>query len=150
MFTNDYNTFYSGKIVITFPLAYQLKRMYVMQNIQIQQDDTFIEQFETMLAKEGPFSSWTLFRMAFDAEMTTMVTDFHGLRSLEHLPHIEFMPHQINCAHEAIEKMNGRAILADEVGLGKTIEAGLILKEYMVRGLVKKALILVPASLVNQ
>src|SRR5699024_9634019 len=41
-------------------------------------------------------------------------------------------------------------ILADEVGLGKTIEAGLILKEYMIRGLVQKALILVPASLVNQ
>src|SRR5690606_5921957 len=41
-------------------------------------------------------------------------------------------------------------ILADEVGLGKTIEAGLILKEYMIRGLVKKVLILVPASLVSQ
>lgn len=46
--------------------------------------------------------------------------------------------------------MNGKAILADEVGLGKTIEAGLVLKEYMIRGLVKKALILVPASLVSQ
>lgn len=43
--------------------------------------------------------------------------------------------------------MNGRAILADEVGLGKTIEAGMILKEYMEKGLVKKFLILVPASL---
>ncbi|MFP3339539.1 SNF2-related protein, partial [Micrococcus sp. SIMBA_131] len=40
--------------------------------------------------------------------------------------------------------------LADEVGLGKTIEAGLIIKEYMIRGLVKKVLILVPASLVSQ
>lgn len=46
--------------------------------------------------------------------------------------------------------MRGRAILADEVGLGKTIEAGLILKEYIIRGLVKKVLILVPASLVLQ
>lgn len=43
--------------------------------------------------------------------------------------------------------MNGKAILADEVGLGKTIEAGMIIKEYMNRGLVKKFLILVPASL---
>lgn len=33
--------------------------------------------------------------------------------------------------------MNGKAILADEVGLGKTVEAGLILKEYMIRGLAK-------------
>lgn len=46
--------------------------------------------------------------------------------------------------------MNGKAILADEVGLGKTVEAGLIIKEYMIRGLAKKILILVPASLVSQ
>ena len=36
--------------------------------------------------------------------------------------------------------MNGKAILADEVGLGKTIEAGLILKEYMIRGLSEKSI----------
>ena len=53
-------------------------------------------------------------------------------------------------AETVIERMNGKAILADEVGLGKTIEAGLILKEYLIRGLVKKVLILVPASLINQ
>ena len=46
-----------------------------------------------------------------------------------------------------IDEMDGRAILADEVGLGKTIAAGMILKEYLERGLVKKFLILVPASL---
>src|SRR5690606_33836368 len=46
--------------------------------------------------------------------------------------------------------MNGRAILADEVGLGKTIEAGMIIKEYMLRGLARRVLILVPATLVWQ
>lgn len=46
-----------------------------------------------------------------------------------------------------IDDMNGKAILADEVGLGKTIEAGMILKEYIDRGIVEKFLILVPASL---
>ena len=59
-------------------------------------------------------------------------------------------PHQLEAAKQVVEEMNGKAILADEVGLGKTIEAGLILKEYMIRGLVKKVLILVPASLVTQ
>lgn len=43
--------------------------------------------------------------------------------------------------------MRGQAILADEVGLGKTIEAGIVLKEYLIRGLVKRVLILTPASL---
>ena len=63
---------------------------------------------------------------------------------------MEFFDHQIETAKTVMEDMNGRAILADEVGLGKTIEAGLILKEYMISGLVKNALLLVPASLVNQ
>src|SRR5439155_1560920 len=49
-----------------------------------------------------------------------------------------------------LREMRGRAILADEVGLGKTIEAGLLLKEYAIRGLVRRALILTPASLTGQ
>ncbi len=58
--------------------------------------------------------------------------------------------HQIQTAKMVIEKLNGRALLADEVGLGKTIEAGLVLKEYLLRGMVRKVLILTPASLITQ
>lgn len=58
--------------------------------------------------------------------------------------------HQVQTARIVIEKLNGRALLADEVGLGKTIEAGLILKEYLLRGMAKKVLILTPASLITQ
>src|SRR5690606_24372473 len=79
-----------------------------------------------------------------------VIPEFHGLQVLRHLPQLSPYPHQMSVASTVIEEMNGKAILADEVGLGKTIEAGLILKEYMIRGLVKKALILVPASLVSQ
>ena len=60
------------------------------------------------------------------------------------------MPHQIEVAKRAIYDMGTRAILADEVGLGKTIEAGLILKEKIIRNEVEKALILTPASLTEQ
>ena len=49
-----------------------------------------------------------------------------------------------------MKTFRGRAILADEVGLGKTIEAGLIIKEYMMRGLVRTALVLAPSSLIRQ
>ena len=55
-------------------------------------------------------------------------------------PNLTPLPHQLEAAKQVVENMNGKAILADEVGLGKTIEAGLILKEYMIRGLVKKVL----------
>lgn len=121
-----------------------------MNNIQIYRDSSFISQLESNLESEKPLSSWELFQMAYEAELTTMTRDFKGLISLQYLPHMTLLPYQVKAAEKAIEEMNGRAILADEVGLGKTIEAGLILKEYMVRGLVRKTLILVPASLVNQ
>ena len=60
------------------------------------------------------------------------------------------LPHQIQTAYKVINDMHARAILADEVGLGKTVEAGIIIKELYLRGLIKKILILVPAALAVQ
>jgi len=100
--------------------------------------------------KGGPWDDWTLCQLAYEAEQASLVGSFDELLSLGHLSDLEPMPHQLDTARKVLHDMRGRAILADEVGLGKTIEAGLILKEYMVRGLVRKALILVPASLVLQ
>lgn len=72
------------------------------------------------------------------------------LSCLNELTHLTLHPHQIQAATKVVFEMGGRALLADEVGLGKTIEAGLILKEYISRGHVKTVLILVPASLGGQ
>jgi SNF2 family DNA or RNA helicase len=60
------------------------------------------------------------------------------------------LPYQIDGALKILRDLNGSALLADEVGLGKTITAGLVLKECIVRGFVKKVLILTPPSLVDQ
>ena len=60
------------------------------------------------------------------------------------------LPHQYQTVTKVINQLEGRALLADEVGLGKTIEAGMILKEYLLRGLVETCLILTPASLAFQ
>lgn len=60
------------------------------------------------------------------------------------------LPHQQNAALRIMRDLDGRALLADEVGLGKTITAAMVLKECIVRGFVNRALILVPPSLVNQ
>lgn len=59
-------------------------------------------------------------------------------------------PHQLETARRVLFEMGGRAILADEVGLGKTIEAGLIIKECILRQTARKVLILTPAGLVWQ
>ncbi|TCT26948.1 helicase-like protein [Melghiribacillus thermohalophilus] len=119
-------------------------------DIQLQIDRTFPEQLQKRLDQNGPFCAYELFKMAYDTAKHLAIPGFKGLVTPDYLPHMEFLPHQLECARQVVENMNGRAILADEVGLGKTIEAGLILKEYMIRGLAKKVLILVPASLVNQ
>lgn len=60
------------------------------------------------------------------------------------------LPHQLHVLNRALETNNIRYILADEVGLGKTIETGMIIKELKARGLVKRILVVCPTGLVSQ
>lgn len=60
------------------------------------------------------------------------------------------LPHQLQALSRALATNQVRLLLADEVGLGKTIEAGLILRELKLRGLVRRALVVVPKGLVKQ
>jgi len=60
------------------------------------------------------------------------------------------LPHQIQALSRAVSGDRIRYLLADEVGLGKTIEAGLILRELKLRGLVKRVLVVAPKGLVSQ
>lgn len=60
------------------------------------------------------------------------------------------LPHQLHVLNRAMETNNIRYILADEVGLGKTIEAGMIVKELKARGLVQRVLVVCPTGLVTQ
>ncbi|MDV2580971.1 DEAD/DEAH box helicase [Alkalibacillus haloalkaliphilus] len=94
-------------------------------------------------------SDWDTFKKAYELSQLSM-TNKNELNSLKYLPNLELLPHQREAVEKVIFHMHGRAILADEVGLGKTIEAGVILKELMIKGLVKKVLILVPSSLIRQ
>ncbi len=74
-----------------------------------------------------------------------------GITTLSHLRRkIKILPHQVKAAIRVLNQMQGRAILADEVGLGKTIEAGIVMKELISRGKAKSVLILTPAALASQ
>lgn len=63
---------------------------------------------------------------------------------------IDLIPHQLYIAHEVSSRQAPRVLLSDEVGLGKTIEACLILHRLLLTGRVSRVLILVPDSLVHQ
>lgn len=62
---------------------------------------------------------------------------------------IDLLPHQVVLTHRVATASPRRFLIADEVGLGKTIETALILRELISRGELKRALIIVPAGLVN-
>jgi len=68
------------------------------------------------------------------------------------LSELPFTPHnyQVETAAKVLYEMGCRALIADEVGLGKTIEAGLIIKELLFTGRASRILVLTPASLVQQ
>jgi len=75
---------------------------------------------------------------------------FDELLCLPHLNGIETFWYQVETVRKVLKQFRGRVLLADEVGLGKTIEAGMVLKEYLLRGMVESVLVLTPASLVGQ
>ncbi|WP_110517683.1 DEAD/DEAH box helicase [Herpetosiphon llansteffanensis] len=83
------------------------------------------------------------------AEHYTLKGGFDHLLSLEYAA-IDAKEYQLRAVRRVLGEMHGNAILADEVGLGKTIEAGLIIKEYHLREMIRTCLILTPAPLSEQ
>ncbi|MCW9031657.1 MAG: SNF2-related protein, partial [Gammaproteobacteria bacterium] len=74
---------------------------------------------------------------------TSLVSGLYGAR-------MSLIPHQLYIAYEVAQRPSPRVLLADEVGLGKTIEAGLILHHQLVSGRAQRILIIVPDALLHQ
>jgi superfamily II DNA or RNA helicase len=91
-----------------------------------------------------------------DARLSVLAARIREAESFDRLLAVEQargllrLSHQEETARKVLSVFLGRGLLADEVGLGKTIEAGLVLSEYLLRGRVERALILTPPSLVGQ
>ncbi len=65
-------------------------------------------------------------------------------------PRVQLLPHQLYIADQVAKRQHPRVLLADEVGLGKTIEAGLIIHQQLQSGAAERVLIVVPDSLLHQ
>jgi superfamily II DNA or RNA helicase len=79
-----------------------------------------------------------------------LVKGYDELLCLDQLQGVTSFWYQVETVRKVLKQFRGRVLLADEVGLGKTIEACMILKEYTLRGMAGHVLILTPPSLVGQ
>jgi len=105
--------------------------------------------FENAFLK-GSFASPERYELALEAQKVRFRETFENLISLHSLREVRSFWYQEETVRKILKGFRGRALLADEVGLGKTIEALMALKEYIQRGMVKSALILTPTPLVSQ
>jgi SNF2 family DNA or RNA helicase len=90
------------------------------------------------------------FRLRSEFARLSLLQGFDELLCLPQLHNVETYWYQVETVRMVLKQFRGRVLLADEVGLGKTIEAGMALKEYLLRGMADRVLILTPASMVGQ
>ena len=103
---------------------------------------------EANMAATKADAEW--FRLRGEFTRLSLFEGFDELLCLSALRGVEAHWYQIETVRKVLKQYRGRVLLADEVGLGKTVEAGMVLKEYALRGMAERMLILVPASLVGQ
>ena len=113
---------------------------------------TFKFNSDTALSalKAGKYDPLNFYEARLNLFNLSVMADYDQLICLPTLTAIDKYWYQIETARKVLRQLGGRALLADEVGLGKTIEAGLIIAEYLARGMVQSMLVLTPASLVSQ
>ncbi len=101
------------------------------------------------LIKKNLISNDKRFSLKTEAHILKLAHTNNKLLSLSN-SRTQILAHQVESTHKIINSLNQRFLIADEVGLGKTIEAGLIIKELIFRHQYNRMLIVCPASLVMQ
>jgi SNF2 family DNA or RNA helicase len=120
----------------------------IIVNEDFQDDDS--EMFGDL--DNGSFDSSSLFKLRMDAEELSQDSEIEELTCWGEVSrNLAYdLPYQREGALKLLRDLNATALLADEVGLGKTITTGMVIKECVNRGWASKILILCPPSLVDQ
>lgn len=101
-------------------------------------------------ARREQYAPWAAFRCRLLAAGMRQIPAYDHLLALNVARGIVPLEYQRNAVRQLLDRMRGRGLLCDEVGMGKTIEAGLAMLELALRGLVRRILILAPPSLLGQ
>ena len=108
---------------------------------------TYLPLLARLRTGRPPAADWS--NIVDEAALVSARPGFDTLLAARQL-RFEPFDYQIRAAQTVLRRMRGRGILADEVGLGKTIEAGLVLSELRLRGLAERILVVTPAGIVGQ
>lgn len=122
-----------------------LAQLKISKRFTFKKDSALLEKLE-----QEDYEPFRLYQMRMRGSEISLLKGFDRLLCLDQIKETKKFWYQIETVKKTLRNFRGRVLLCDEVGLGKTIEAGMILKEYLIRGLIKKVLILVPPSLVIQ
>jgi ATP-dependent helicase HepA len=108
-----------------------------------------VEQDPIARLRSGELDSARSVNLRVAATRLLFTHQYDDLSSLSN-SRVEIKPHQVGVLHRVASTYPHRFILADEVGLGKTIEAGLLIKELKARGSAERVLVLAPSGIVSQ
>jgi len=122
-----------------------LAQLKISKRFTFKKDSALLEKLE-----QEDYEPFRLYQIRMRGSEISLLKGFDRLLCLDQIKETRKFWYQIETVKKTLRNFRGRVLLCDEVGLGKTIEAGMILKEYLIRGLVKKVLVLVPPSLVIQ
>ena len=122
-----------------------IRFVHGIEEVPITEVKKLTSVMDAVVADEWSNSEEALLRVQASAILS--VNDAWGVFSRSR---ISLLPHQLWACHKALRKWPIRMLIADDVGMGKTIEAGLILWPLLSKGAVKRLLVLTPAKLVEQ
>jgi SNF2 family DNA or RNA helicase len=118
-------------------------------DVHIERDDA--SDIFSALTDAAPIDSLSDHLLHVESHRLSIAQSQQELRSTDELDgDIQLLEHQLDAAHQALFQMGGNVLFADEVGLGKTIEIGMVLKEMAFRDIHDTFLILTPAQLATQ
>jgi ATP-dependent helicase HepA len=154
LFSEQVNRWVVGRITAKSDGDYQVdlpdgRSVYVPEPVVYVRCNDVADPMETLAVRGYETAFYHAPRTNFLRSLVRQRAAFRGLTALASAG-VEFYPHQVEIVRRVLEDPIQRYLLADEVGLGKTIEAGILIRQYLIDEPLGRAVIIAPPNLVQQ